>query len=206
MTRSDRVEDGGWDRGSGEACGADVLGGLFRTIRLSGLRSITSRARAPAILLHSPVRSLPDCHGLGTRREVNADLVLGDPSISIPEGVILPWGEPSGYLRKVVLPPLARPSTFDLNAPWANIAMHQTGDPLRSARAGEVRDRWGKGIEASLRPSGEALLRNIERRYREANQPMGACHTRGIHDRATLPEPVGGKRLRPRSFPFWSMV
>ena len=56
--------------------------------------------------------------GSATRREVNADLVLGDPSISILEGVILPWGEPSGYLRKVVLPTLAKAFKFELNAPW----------------------------------------------------------------------------------------
>ena len=38
--------------------------------------------------------------------------------ISIPEGVILPWGEPSGYLRKIVLPTLAKAFKFELNAPW----------------------------------------------------------------------------------------
>src|SRR6185503_18883199 len=57
---------------------------------------------------NSPFGACPACHGVGTRREVNADLILGDPSISILEGVILPWGEPTGYLRKVVLPTLAK--------------------------------------------------------------------------------------------------
>src|SRR5207244_8412493 len=68
-----------------------------------------------------PFGACPDCSGLGTRREVNADLVLGDPSLSILEGVILPWGEPAGYLRKVVLPTLARTFKFDLDAPWKEI-------------------------------------------------------------------------------------
>ncbi|HSE46415.1 MAG TPA: excinuclease ABC subunit UvrA, partial [Gemmatimonadales bacterium] len=67
---------------------------------------------------NSPFGACPECHGVGTRREVNADLVLGDPSISILEGVVLPWGEPSGYLRKVVLPTLAKAFKFDLAAPW----------------------------------------------------------------------------------------
>src|SRR5256885_3810125 len=43
---------------------------------------------------NSPFGACPDCSGLGTRREVDPDLVLGDPSLSILEGVILPWGEP----------------------------------------------------------------------------------------------------------------
>src|SRR2546428_5512232 len=63
---------------------------------------------------NSPSGPCPECSGLGTRREVNADLILGDASLSILEGVILPWGEPSGYVRKVILPTLARTFKFDL--------------------------------------------------------------------------------------------
>src|SRR3989454_1211205 len=47
---------------------------------------------------NSPFGACPDCSGLGTRREVSPDLVLGDPSLSILAGAILPWGEPSGYV------------------------------------------------------------------------------------------------------------
>src|SRR5881296_99814 len=71
---------------------------------------------------NSPFGACLECSGLGTRREVNADLILGDPSISIVEGVILPWGEPSGYLRKVVLPALAKAFKFDLSAPWRELS------------------------------------------------------------------------------------
>src|SRR3989449_6143976 len=71
---------------------------------------------------NSPFGVCAECHGLGTRREVNADLILGDPGISILEGVILPWGEPSGYLRKVVLPSLAKAFKFDLSAPWGELS------------------------------------------------------------------------------------
>jgi len=78
--------------------------------------------RAPRAACRSPNSSrassrstrrsgVPDCSGLGTRREVSPDLLLGDPSLSILEGVILPWGEPSGYVRKVILPSLARTSS-----------------------------------------------------------------------------------------------
>src|SRR5690348_34322 len=70
---------------------------------------------------NSPFGACPDCTGLGTRREVNADLILGDPSLSILEGVILPWGEPSGYIRKVILPTLARTFKFDLDKPWRDL-------------------------------------------------------------------------------------
>ena len=53
---------------------------------------------------NSPFGACPACGGLGVRRLASAELVLGDPSISILEGVVLPWGEPDGYLRRVILP------------------------------------------------------------------------------------------------------
>ena len=120
---------------------------------------------------NSPFGACPDCHGLGTRREVNAELVLGDPSISILEGVILPWGEPSGYLRKVVLPDARQGvqvrSQRAVGASTANAAkqalLHGAPGPLQvpdaTARAGtgEYESEW------------EGVLRNVERRYRESS-------------------------------------
>jgi excinuclease ABC subunit A len=119
---------------------------------------------------NSPFGACPDCHGVGTRREVNAELVLGDPSISILEGVILPWGEPSGYLRKVVLPTLARTFRFDLAAPWGQLTtdarraiLYGAPGRLRFAVAG-ARGNGGREFESEW----EGVLRNVERRYRES--------------------------------------
>jgi excinuclease ABC subunit A len=147
---------------------------------------------------NSPFGVCPDCHGLGTRREVNADLVLGDPSISILEGVILPWGEPSGYLRKVVLPTLAKTLKFDLNAPWGEHSDAAKQAILHGA-PGQVKFATdGAKGRGEFETEWEGVLRNIERRYREAT-------TDGV--RAALEEfmieqpcqTCGGKRLRPES-------
>ncbi len=70
---------------------------------------------------NSPFGACAACSGLGTRNEVSEELVLGDARISILEGVILPWGEPAGHLRRVVLPNLAKELKFDLNAPWGSL-------------------------------------------------------------------------------------
>ncbi|NIN70331.1 MAG: hypothetical protein GTO46_00040, partial [Gemmatimonadetes bacterium] len=51
---------------------------------------------------NSPYGACPDCGGLGERRVVSPDLVLGDPQLTLLEGVVLPWGEPKGYVRHVV--------------------------------------------------------------------------------------------------------
>ncbi|MDA3040972.1 MAG: excinuclease ABC subunit UvrA, partial [Actinomycetota bacterium] len=48
---------------------------------------------------NSPFGACPDCDGLGTRQEVNPSLLLADDSLTLLEGVVLPWGAPSGHLR-----------------------------------------------------------------------------------------------------------
>jgi excinuclease ABC subunit A len=148
---------------------------------------------------NSPYGACPDCSGLGTRREVNADLVLGDTSLSILEGVVLPWGEPSGYLRKVVLPALARTYRFDLNAPWRDLApavqkILLQGAPGKTITYQYDSERWHGSYESGWK----GILDHVEKRYRETasdaireqleqfmvEQPCPAC---------------GGKRLRPES-------
>ena len=146
---------------------------------------------------NSPFGVCPDCHGLGTRREVNADLVLGDPSISILEGVILPWGEPSGYLRKVVLPTLAKAFKFDLNAPWGEHSESgQAAHPARRAGPLQVPDRWRPGQgRVRERLGGRAPQRRAP--LPRVQQRRGAGDARGVHDRAALPD-LRGKAAQAR--------
>ena len=104
------------------------------------LRHLAARARAAPLLLQLAVRRLPDVrrtrHAASRERSSSSS---ASPQISILEGVVLPWGEPSGYLRKIVLPALARQLKFDLNAPWGELPKSRARrDPprRRSATAG----------------------------------------------------------------------
>ena len=147
---------------------------------------------------NSPFGACPECHGVGTRREVNADLVLGDPSISILEGVILPWGEPSGYLRKVVLPTLAKAFKFDLSAPWGEHSAAARQAILHGA-PGKFRFQTDGGRGRSEYESEwEGVLRNVERRYRESSSDA----VRASLEEFMIEQPCqacGGKRLKPES-------
>ncbi len=117
---------------------------------------------------NSPFGACPDCSGLGTRREVSADLVLGDPRLSILEGAILPWGEPSGYLRKVVLPTLARTFKFDLDTPWHGLSPAARKAVLHGAPGKTLTYQYDSArFHGSYRSTWEGVLRHVERRYRE---------------------------------------
>jgi len=119
---------------------------------------------------NSPYGACEDCGGLGTRKEVNPNLLTADPSVSILEGVILPWGDPSGHLRRSVIPGLAEAYEFDPNTPWGQLeddvrhaVLYGSGDmkirfPYKSGAGefdGHYQDKW------------EGVLENVERRYRE---------------------------------------
>ncbi|HET9425026.1 MAG TPA: excinuclease ABC subunit UvrA [Gemmatimonadaceae bacterium] len=105
---------------------------------------------------NSPFGACPTCGGLGTRRRVSEDLLLGDPSISILEGVILPWGEPSGHLRKILLPALARQFKFELNSPWGALPKAVQHALIHGEKGAKGETHW------------EGVLANIERRYNES--------------------------------------
>ena len=148
---------------------------------------------------NSPFGACPECSGLGTRREVNADLVLGDPSLAILEGVVLPWGEPSGYLRKVVLPSLAKTFKFDLAGPWRDIPAVARKVLMEGAAGKKLTYRYdSERWHGSYESGWDGILQYVEKRYRETasdsvreqlaeymvEQPCVGC---------------GGKRLKPES-------
>ena len=154
---------------------------------------------------NSPFGACPACGGLGIRNEVSEELILGDPSLSILEGVILPWGAPDGYLRRVILPGLAKQLKFDLNAAWQDLPQRSRDCLLYGMKKGANGDdaKGGKSRAASRHSASgnvewEGIVSNIQRRWSETEsdsvrvelaeymveKPCNAC---------------GGRRLKPES-------
>jgi excinuclease ABC subunit A len=142
---------------------------------------------------NSPFGACPACGGLGTRDEVSEELIVGDSALSIPEGVILPWGEPDGYLRRVILPGLAKGLKFELNAPWGELPQR-----VRDCLLYGVAKKGAGKLPLPANLEWEGIIANIQRRYSETEsdtvrmelaeymieKPCDAC---------------GGKRLKPES-------
>jgi len=145
---------------------------------------------------NSPFGVCPECHGLGTQRVVNADLVLGDPRISILEGVVLPWGEPNGYLRKVVLPTLAEAFGFDPKKAWGELP-EAARRALLFGAPGKVLTFQATGRK-SYESEWEGILENVQRRYRESTSDAVRGSLEEYMVETACPA-CGGKRLRPES-------
>ena len=131
---------------------------------------------------NSPYGACPSCDGLGIRLEPNRDLSVGDPRISILEGVILPWGVPAGRWAKKHLPPLAEKHGFDLNSPWGELTEVQRSAVLD----GDPELDWEGGLEL------------IRRQYHETDSDT---IRKNLHEYMTarVCSECDGGRLRPAS-------
>jgi excinuclease ABC subunit A len=148
---------------------------------------------------NSPFGACPDCDGLGTRREVSEQLALGGESISILEGVVLPWGEPTGYLRKVILPTLSRELEFDLNTPWRDLPAETRRALLYGIEGKQLKFRYESDKFRGEYASGwEGILRNVERRYKDTTSDA----VREQLEAYMIERPCStcnGRRLKPES-------
>ncbi|WP_306518896.1 excinuclease ABC subunit UvrA [Gemmatimonas sp.] len=157
---------------------------------------------------NSPFGACETCSGLGTTRSVSEELVLGDPSISILEGVVLPWGEPDGYLRKVILPGLAKLLGFDLNAPWGKIPskvrqqlLYGMSDAPPRARTAVKKAVKGGAAKSAAKPADttwEGIVTHVQRRYDESSSDGVRLELDAYMVAAPCPS-CGGQRLKPES-------
>jgi excinuclease ABC subunit A len=148
---------------------------------------------------NSPYGACEECGGLGTRKEVNPTLLLADPSVSLLEGVVLPWGEPSGHLRKSVIPGLAEAYEFEENAPWSQLSVEAREAVLHGSGAMKIRFPYKTGgSEGYYEDRWDGVVENVERRYRETKSE--AVRKQLEEYMSTLPCTVcSGSRLRPES-------
>jgi excinuclease ABC subunit A len=158
---------------------------------------------------NSPFGACEMCSGLGTTRTVSEELILGDASISILEGVVLPWGEPDGYLRKVILPGLAKQLGFDLNKPWGNIPaavrkqlLYGVGDTPPRARKAVKKAVKGAAAKSAAKTAAdstwEGIVAHVQRRYDESSSDGVRLDLEAFMVAAACPA-CEGRRLRPES-------
>ncbi|RQP11885.1 MAG: excinuclease ABC subunit UvrA [Microbacteriaceae bacterium] len=149
---------------------------------------------------NAPFGACPECSGLGTKMAVDTSLVIGDPELSLNEGVILPWNQGGkglySYFQRL-LQGLARDLDFSLDTPWQDLP-----DEIKTAilhgNDFEVvvqwRNRFGRTMKYST--GFEGVMPYIERKYQEAESDWSQQRY-GEYLRE-VPCPVcDGKRLKP---------
>ncbi|MGO4103214.1 excinuclease ABC subunit UvrA [Leifsonia sp. YAF41] len=121
---------------------------------------------------NAPFGACPECSGLGTRMSVDQDLLLGDPDLSIAEGVVLPWttqGKGLFQYYEKLLDGLARDLNFSLDTPWKKLKPDVQNAVMRGDNF-EVKVKWKNryGREMSYTSGFEGVVPYIERQYLQA--------------------------------------
>ena len=149
---------------------------------------------------NSPFGACPVCHGLGTRMEVDPELVVSDPSATLGEGAIQPWsGAHVADFFTRLLHALGEELGFDLNTPWEQIPAKARrsildGHPTKV----HVRHTNRYGRERSYYTSFEGVRPYIERRHREAESDTSRERFEGFMREVPCPG-CDGSRLKPVS-------
>jgi excinuclease ABC subunit A len=148
---------------------------------------------------NSPYGACEVCGGLGTRKEVNPELIIAEPSLSILEGVILPWGDPAGHLRRSIIPGLAAAYEFLPNTPWKALSPEVQRALLYGSGKMKIRFPYrAGGGKGHYEEPWEGVLENVHRRYQETKSD--AVREQLEEYMSTLPcTGCGASRLRPES-------
>jgi excinuclease ABC subunit A len=154
---------------------------------------------APRIFsFNSPHGACETCGGLGSRREIDPGLVVGDPSLSVAEGVLLPWtGSNSKYYEQIIKA-VAERYEVDMAAPWASLPQAVRDVFLFGTRGERLYVSYVNraGFNRSYMTTFEGIVPNLERRYRETDSEY--MRTKIEEYMAERPCPAcNGARLKP---------
>ena len=149
---------------------------------------------------NSPFGACPECTGLGTRMEVDPDLVVPDPDLSLEEGAIAPWsgGHVTDYFQRLV-EALADELGIDMDPPWAKLPAKAKRSLLHGHPTEiHVRYRNRYGRQRSYYTTFEGVIAYVERRHAEAETDTSRERFAG-YMREVPCDACGGARLKPVS-------
>ncbi|HEX6521616.1 MAG TPA: excinuclease ABC subunit UvrA [Streptosporangiaceae bacterium] len=149
---------------------------------------------------NSPWGACPDCTGLGTRLEVDPELVVQDESKSLRDGAIAPWssGHNSDYFDRLI-EALGEAIGFRMDTPWAKLPAKARNALLYGYdQQVHVRYRNRYGRERSYYTNFEGVVRWVERRHSEAESDTSREKFAGYMREVPCPS-CKGARLKPVS-------
>jgi excinuclease ABC subunit A len=147
---------------------------------------------------NSPHGACPRCTGLGAQQEIDPDLLVPDPTLSISEGALVPWSLGNSSFYESVIQAIADRYEIDLEIPWQELSEEQQNLFLFGTDGDKVyiqyRNRMGRRRSYML--AFEGIVASLERRYRETDSSQ---QRERIEEYMSLrPCPVcNGARLKP---------
>src|SRR5881398_1240244 len=120
---------------------------------------------------NSPHGACPRCTGLGAQQEIDPDLLVPDPTLSIGEGALVPWALGNSGFYESVVQAIADRYEIDLEQPWQDLTEEQQNLFLYGTDGERIyvsyRNRMGRRRAYTM--AFEGLVPSLERRYRDTD-------------------------------------
>ena len=149
---------------------------------------------------NSPHGACSRCTGLGSQMEIDPQLVVPDPSLSLAEGAILPWSTSASNYYDQMTQAIAERYEIDLDTPWDELGEEAQDCFLFGTNGDRIyvsyRNRYGR--RRSYTTSFEGIVPNLERRYKETDSDYTREKIEEYMSVVPCPE-CEGARLRPES-------
>jgi excinuclease ABC subunit A len=149
---------------------------------------------------NSPHGACQRCTGLGSHMEIDPELIVPDPSLSLNEGAILPWSTSASNYYDQMTQAIAERYEIDMDTPWYDLPEDAQDTFLFGTDGDRVyisyRNRYGR--KRSYTTSFEGIVPNLERRYRETESDSVREKIEEYMTMRPCPD-CGGARLRPES-------
>ena len=146
---------------------------------------------------NSPFGACAECSGIGTKKEVDLDLIIPDDSISINEGAIAPWtgAQSSDYFLRL-LEALAKDLPFSLDTPWKKISV-KAREAILNGYEYEIKMKYKGRYGARNYTTGfEGVIPFIHRRHEETDSDYSRDKYEA-YMREISCEKCNGARLKP---------
>ena len=149
---------------------------------------------------NSPHGACPRCTGLGSQMEIDPELIVPDPSLSLNDGAILPWSTSSSNYYEQMTQAIADKWEVDRDKPWEDLSEKVRNCFLYGTNGDRIyisyRNRYGR--RRSYTTTFEGIVPNLERRYRETDSDWSREKIEEYMTLRPCPE-CKGARLRPES-------
>jgi excinuclease ABC subunit A len=148
---------------------------------------------------NNPTGACSGCGGLGFTTEIDPDLVIPDPGISIREGALAPWRKRNSMFYHQLLQSLASHFKFNINAPFKDLPEVAKRVILYGSGAEVVNFQYQDSSQLwKTRKPFEGVIPNLKRRYLETSSDHSREEIEAFMSNRTC-ESCKGARLRPES-------
>jgi len=148
---------------------------------------------------NNPFGACPACDGLGTKMEIDPELVIPDQSLSLQNGAVAPWSRTTSAYYLQTLESIARHFRLSPSAPWKDIPRKIREVILHGSGEESIKMSYEDGARKyQISKPFEGVIPNLERRYRETESNWTREEVEN-YQRITACGVCQGARLKPEA-------